>query len=155
MLTTVFSLLRKVTRPHMFTDNVRLSLVVACLAVDPVFAGSNEGDRFLRTIKFRSTTSFREELRPPVLCRRFTTCKETTSVKEILCRQNSAALSLRPCHSCCAADDSSGRIGGELWRKLCGAEELPPTAHKALNRLKIAARPEDRIAQTNAIKQIK
>jgi hypothetical protein len=40
-------------------------LVVACLPLDPRFAGSNpaEDDRFLRVIKIRSTTSFGGEVK--------------------------------------------------------------------------------------------
>jgi hypothetical protein len=41
-------------------------LVVACLPLDPKFAGSNaaEDDGFLRAIKIRSAASFRGELKP-------------------------------------------------------------------------------------------
>jgi hypothetical protein len=48
--------------------------VVACLPLDPSFAGSNpaEDDGLLRAIKIRSTTSFGGEV-----CRRFTACKRT------------------------------------------------------------------------------
>jgi hypothetical protein len=46
-------------------------LVVACLPLDPRFVGSNpaKNDGFLRTIKIRSTTSFRE-VKPLVPCRK-------------------------------------------------------------------------------------
>jgi hypothetical protein len=50
--------------------------VVACLPLDPKFAGSNptKDDGFLRVIKIRSTTSFGGEVKPSVPCRRFTAC---------------------------------------------------------------------------------
>jgi hypothetical protein len=53
--------------------------VVACLPLDPRFAGSNpaEDDGFLRVIKIRSMTSFGGEVKPSVACRRFTACKRT------------------------------------------------------------------------------
>jgi hypothetical protein len=72
-------------------------LVVACLPLGPRFAGSNpaEDDGFLRVIKFRSTTSFGGEVKPSVPCRRFTACKKNlTSMKEMLCKQNSTAMFL-------------------------------------------------------------
>jgi hypothetical protein len=45
-------------------ENVVGGLVVACLPLDPKFAGSNpaEDDGFLRVIKVRSTTSFGGEV---------------------------------------------------------------------------------------------
>jgi hypothetical protein len=54
-------------------------LVVACLPLDPRFAGSNpaEDDGFSRVIKIRSTPSFGGEVKPSVPCRRFTACKRT------------------------------------------------------------------------------
>jgi hypothetical protein len=55
-------------------------LVVACLLLDPWFAGSNpaeDDDGFLRVIKIRSATSFGGEVKPSVPCRRFTACKRT------------------------------------------------------------------------------
>jgi hypothetical protein len=53
--------------------------VVACLPLDPRFAGANpaEDDGFLRVIKIRSTTSFRGEVKSSVPYRRFTACKRT------------------------------------------------------------------------------
>jgi hypothetical protein len=53
--------------------------VVACVPLDPRFAGSNkaEDDGLLRVIKIRSTTSFGGEVKPSVPCRRFTACKIT------------------------------------------------------------------------------
>jgi hypothetical protein len=52
--------------------------VVACLPLDPRFAGSNpaEDDGFLRVIKIRSTPSFGGEGKSSVPCRRFTACKK-------------------------------------------------------------------------------
>jgi hypothetical protein len=44
-------------------------LVVACLPLDPKFAGSQD-DGFLRVIK----NSFGGEVKPSVPCRRFTAC---------------------------------------------------------------------------------
>jgi hypothetical protein len=46
-------------------------LVVECMPLDPRFAGSNlaEDDGFLKAIKFRSTTSFGEEVKPSVPCK--------------------------------------------------------------------------------------
>jgi hypothetical protein len=47
--------------------------VVACLPLDPRFAGSNpaeDDDLFLREIKIRSTTSFGGEVKPSVSCRK-------------------------------------------------------------------------------------
>jgi hypothetical protein len=48
-------------------------LVVACLPLDPRFAGTNQAEDggFL---KIRSTTSFREDVKPSVPCRRFKAC---------------------------------------------------------------------------------
>jgi hypothetical protein len=45
-------------------------IVVACLPLDPTFAGSKpaEDDGLLSTIKIRSTTSFGGEVKPSVLC---------------------------------------------------------------------------------------
>jgi hypothetical protein len=53
--------------------------VVACLPLDPRFAGSNPADDggFLRVIKIRRTTSFGGEVKLSVPCRRFTACKRT------------------------------------------------------------------------------
>jgi hypothetical protein len=58
------------------------SLVVACLPVDPRFVGSNlaKVNGFLRAIKIHSVTSFRGEVKPLVLCRRFITCKRALQV---------------------------------------------------------------------------
>jgi hypothetical protein len=54
-------------------------LVVACLTLDPRFAGSYpaEDDGSLRAIKIRSTTSFGGKVKKSVPCRRFTECKRT------------------------------------------------------------------------------
>jgi hypothetical protein len=53
--------------------------VIACLPLDPRFAGSNpaEDNEFLRVIKIRSTTSIGGEVKSSVPCRRFTACKRT------------------------------------------------------------------------------
>jgi hypothetical protein len=53
--------------------------VVACLPLDPRFAGSNpvEDDGLLRVITIRGTTSFGGEVKPSVPCHRFTACKKT------------------------------------------------------------------------------
>jgi hypothetical protein len=47
-------------------------LVVACLSLDPRFAGSNtaEDDEFVMAIKIRSTTSFGGEVKSSVPCRK-------------------------------------------------------------------------------------
>jgi hypothetical protein len=64
-------------------------LVVACLSLDPRFAGSNlaKGDGFLKTIKIRSMTFFggSKWIRRKIL--------RYESMKEILRRQNSAVIS--------------------------------------------------------------
>jgi hypothetical protein len=54
-------------------------IVVACLLLDPGFAGSNpaEDDGFLRAIKFCSTTSLKGEVKLSVPC-----CKISQHVKE-------------------------------------------------------------------------
>jgi hypothetical protein len=55
-------------------------LVVACLPLDPRFAGSNLAEDdwfFLRVIEVRSTTSFGGVVKLSVPCRRFTACKRT------------------------------------------------------------------------------
>jgi hypothetical protein len=46
-------------------------LVIACLQLDPRFAGSHpaEVDGFLKAIKVRSMTSFKREVKPSVTCR--------------------------------------------------------------------------------------
>jgi hypothetical protein len=49
-------------------------LVVSVLATGPKVRGF---DGFLRVIQIRSTTSFGEEVKPSVPCRRFTACKRT------------------------------------------------------------------------------
>jgi hypothetical protein len=48
--------------------------VVACLPLDPRFAGSNPAEDygFLRVIKMCSTTSFGGDVKSSVPCRRFT-----------------------------------------------------------------------------------
>jgi hypothetical protein len=70
--------------------------VVVCLKLDPKFASSNpaEDDAFLRAIKIRSTTSFGEEMKPSVPCRKILRHVKKTSMKAMLRRQNSAAISL-------------------------------------------------------------
>jgi hypothetical protein len=52
--------------------------VVACLPLDPRFAGSNpaEDDGFSRVTKIRSTPSFGGEVKPSVPCRRLRHVKE-------------------------------------------------------------------------------
>jgi hypothetical protein len=70
-------------------------LVIACLPLDTRFAGSNpaEDDGFLRVIKIRSTTSFGGEVsrRSHVADLRHIK-KNLTSMKEMSCKQNSAAM---------------------------------------------------------------
>jgi hypothetical protein len=51
--------------------------VIACLPLDPRFAGSNPDDGFLTVIKFRSTTSFGVEVKSSGPCRKFTACERT------------------------------------------------------------------------------
>jgi hypothetical protein len=70
-------------------------LVVACLPLDPKFAGSNqvEDDGFLRAIKIRCATSFGGEVKPSVPCRKFIRYVTEPYEYEILRRQNSAAIS--------------------------------------------------------------
>jgi hypothetical protein len=53
--------------------------MVACLPLDPRFAGSNpaEDDGFLRAIKICSLTSLGGEEKLSVPCHRFTACKRT------------------------------------------------------------------------------
>jgi hypothetical protein len=59
-------------------------LVVSVLATGPKVRGFDptEVDGFLRVIKIRSTTSFGEEVKPSVPCRRFTACKRTFGHEE-------------------------------------------------------------------------
>jgi hypothetical protein len=83
--------------PMFQRNTVTLSgLVVVYLPLDPRFAGSNpaKDDGFLRVIRIHSITSFGEEVKPSVPCCRFTACKRTTSMKQMLRRQNSAAMFL-------------------------------------------------------------
>ena len=49
--------------------------------LDPRFAGSNPAgiDEFFQSVKILSMTSFGREVKPLVLCRRFTACKRTSS----------------------------------------------------------------------------
>jgi hypothetical protein len=53
--------------------------MVACLPLNPRFAGSNptEYDGFLRVIKISSSTSFGGEVKLSVPCHGFTACKRT------------------------------------------------------------------------------
>jgi hypothetical protein len=73
-------------------------LVVACLPFDPRFAGSNlsEDDGFSRVIKICNTIFFEVEVKLSVLCRKiYDMLKDTMSMKMILHRQNSVAISTR------------------------------------------------------------
>jgi hypothetical protein len=68
-----------------------------CLPLDPGFAGSDlaKDYRFLRVIKILSMTSFGGEVKLLVPCHKFLWhVKEPASMKEIICVQNSAAISL-------------------------------------------------------------
>jgi hypothetical protein len=71
-------------------------LVVACLPLDPRFAGSNlaEDDGFSRVIKICNTIFFEVEVKLSVPCRKiYDMLKDTMSMKMILHRQNSVAIS--------------------------------------------------------------
>jgi hypothetical protein len=103
-------------------------LVVACLPLDPRFAGSNpaEDDGFLRVITIRSTTSFGEEVKPLVPCRWFTACKRTIrSWKKMLCKQNSVAMFLTHVSPASLVDGSREESG--LCSNCAEAAGLPPT----------------------------
>jgi hypothetical protein len=79
-------------------------VVVACLQLDPRFAGSSpaEDDGFLGVIKIRSTTSFGGDVKSSVPCRRFTACKRTLRAwKDALQAKFSGHVS-HPCLSCFA-----------------------------------------------------
>jgi hypothetical protein len=84
------------------------------------------------------------------------------SVKEILSVQYSAAIFFHPCFSsftvrwlCWQNFPESCGIWSRIDLKLCEAVGLPPTVHKALNRLQVMASLEDQTAPTNTIKLIK
>jgi hypothetical protein len=86
-----------------------------CLLLDSRFAGSNpiKNDEFLRETKIRSTTSFRGEVKPAVLCcRSYGMLKNTTSVKEILRGQNSTFIRhILPA----SLLDGTSNVARELW----------------------------------------
>jgi hypothetical protein len=67
------------TRSGIAIAGVIIRYLIACLPLDPKFAGSNlaEDDGILRVMHIHSTTSFVGEVKPSVTCRRFTTCKRT------------------------------------------------------------------------------
>jgi hypothetical protein len=69
---------------------------LACLLLDPRFAGSNstDDDGFLMATKIRSTTSVGGEIKTLVPCRKMLRhVKEPYSIKETLYRQNSFTIS--------------------------------------------------------------
>ena len=71
-------------------------LEVACWPLVPKSAGSNPAEAvgFFRAKKYLSTPSFGREVKPFVLCRRFTACKRSLNVtwKSGIFRQNSSAI---------------------------------------------------------------
>jgi hypothetical protein len=105
------------THNHIFSYLVsRLGvLVVSCLPLDQRVAGSNaaEDDGFLMAIKIRSTASLGGEVKPSVPCKILWHVKNPTSMKEIVRRQNAAAISL-PIFSCFATRCLLV-IAAELW----------------------------------------
>jgi hypothetical protein len=65
--------------------------MVACLPLDPS-SNPAEDDGFLRAINICGTISFGGEVKPKVPCRKIKRHVNPTGMKEILSRQNSAAI---------------------------------------------------------------
>jgi hypothetical protein len=87
-------------------------LVVACLPLDPRFAGSNpaDDDGFLRVIKIHSATSFGGEVKPSVPCHHLQHVKEPYEHEKMLCRQNSVAMFLTHVSPALLLDGSGSNI---------------------------------------------